>query len=123
MKPFVTQFVRFLAILGSKFKNLKKYLCQKKRRPKSKIHFIQTVLYIDAQLFYVTDFFFRPLEKSVFFLTFPMFFSEFLSGIKKCRKYLTLSMAIIKLMVTIGSLDPVEFRKTIVFMFRVLSLK
>ena len=51
-----------------------------------------------------------------------MFFSQFSPEIKKRKKYLTISKAIIKLMVTIASLYPLEFRKTIIFMFRVLSL-
>ena len=58
----------------------------------------------------------------VFFLTFLMFFSEFSPKIKKRKKHLTISKAIIKLMVTIASLYPLEFRKFIIFMFRVLSL-
>jgi hypothetical protein len=68
-------FWQFLTGISRKFKNenlLKKHFFLS---PKLKIHHIQTLLYINTQLFYVTDFGFRPLKK-VFFLTDSGFFSE-----------------------------------------------
>ena len=41
-----------------------------------KICHIQTVLYVENQLFYVTDFFYLTSKKSVFFLTISIILSE-----------------------------------------------
>ena len=63
---------------------------------KSKNHFIQSLLYINTQLFYVTDFLYSLFWRSVvFLLTFLLFLSEFLPKIKKRQIYLKLTYSII----------------------------